>query len=86
VSFSFGERTREHFLHVAVHSLHVDIGFPFGTALRDPDGRLLGSGARIRHLTVRVPKDLLEPTLAVLVREAAAQALAKPVGPPPKQR
>lgn len=86
VGFSFSERTSAHFLHVAVYPRHVNIGFPFGTALTDPKGQLQGSGARIRHLTVRVPKDLREPSLAGLVREAAAQARAKMDGPLPQRR
>jgi hypothetical protein len=86
VGFCFSERTGEHFLHVAVYPRHVNLGFPFGTGLTDPQRRLLGSGARVRHLTVRTASDLRDPVLARFVREAAGQALARVSSAPPPRR
>jgi hypothetical protein len=86
VGFCFSERTGEHFLHVAVYPRHVNLGFPFGTSLTDPQRRLLGSGARVRHLSVRTASDLRDPELAHFVREAAGQALARATSAPPSRR
>jgi hypothetical protein len=86
VGFSFNERTSEHFLHVAVYPRHVNVGFPFGISLTDPERRLLGCGSRVRHLTIRTRSDLRDPALARFVREAAEQALARATTPPPARR
>lgn len=86
VGFSFSERTSEHFLHVAVYPRHVNLGFPFGTSLRDPLARLQGTGARVRHLSAHTSKDLRDPVLARFVREAASQALSRATTAPPTRR
>jgi len=37
--------------YIAPQSKHVTLGFFFGSQLADPHGLLLGTGARIRHMT-----------------------------------
>ena len=86
IGFCFSERPSEHFLHVAVYPRHVNLGFPFGTSLTDEDGRLMGQGARVRHLSVHARSDLTDPVLTRLVREAVEQALARALTPPPRRR
>jgi len=86
VGFSLSERTSEHFLHVAVYPRHVNIGLPFGTSLTDTGHRLLGTGARVRHLTLRTRGELRDAGLARLVREAAGHALASATTSPPTYR
>jgi hypothetical protein len=76
VAFSFSGRLKEAFCHVAAYSAHVNVGFNRGADLADPDGLLVGSGARIRHLRVERPGDLRSPALQGLIRGAVAQGRA----------
>src|SRR5262245_11517687 len=50
VAYSFSERLREAFCHVAAYRGYVNLGFNRGAALADPEGLLVGTGARIRHV------------------------------------
>jgi hypothetical protein len=65
---------------------HVNIGLPFGTSLSDPHRRLLGTGSRVRHLTVRERSALRDSALARFAREAVGQALASATTLPPLRR
>jgi hypothetical protein len=63
----------------------VNVGFNRGAELADPDGVLVGSGARIRHVRVESAGDLRSPALQRLIRTAVAQgralAPAQPAAP-----
>jgi hypothetical protein len=86
VGFSLSERPSEHFLQVAVYPRHVNFGFPFGTELTDVSRRLGGTGARVRHLTVRTRVELQDAALARFVRQAVEQALSRATSEPPSRR
>ena len=73
-AYSFSDRLKEAFLHVAAYSGHVNLGFNRGAELPDPSQLLRGSGARIRHIRLESPGDLKNPALGALV--AAAEACA----------
>lgn len=51
---------------------HVQFGFVRGSALTDPDHRLLGQGQYVRHVKVRAPGDIDEPAFAAWLREAVS--------------
>lgn len=80
VAYGFTERNREHFLHLPVYTKYVNLGFSHGTSLDDPEGRLAGSGARIRHVKLESAEDLDDPYLHDLVRQAWETAV-RPEGP-----
>lgn len=73
VAYSFSDRLREAFCHVAAYRDHVNLGFNRGASLEDPDGLLVGSGARIRHVSIASPGDLRGKALRALVAAAVAQ-------------
>jgi hypothetical protein len=66
------------FLHIAAAQKHVNIGFDYGVDLTDPERRLLGDGKRVRHISLRAMKDLKEPYLHDLIRQAQARAHRPP--------
>jgi hypothetical protein len=76
VAYSFSGRLKEAFCHVAAYSGYVNVGFNRGADLADPDGILVGAGARIRHVRVTRPSDLGSAPLQRLIRAAVAQGRA----------
>lgn len=69
-SFGFTEKNRDHFIHLPAYSTYVNLGFNFGTSLHDPERRLKGTGARIRHLRIDKPEDLEDPYILDLIQQA----------------
>lgn len=55
----------------------VSLGFIRGTALDDPDGRLEGTGASVRHIKLRSPEELTERRAAIQRMLKAAIKLAR---------
>ncbi len=74
VAYGFTEKNADHFLHLPVYTKYVDIGFSFGASLDDPEGRLIGKGARVRHVKLTKPEELDDPYLQGLIQQSIAQA------------
>ncbi len=85
------DRLSDGIFHIAVYSKNVNLGFNHGATLDDPLGILLGSGKRIRHLTIKTTEDLARPEVRAYVRRALenarddARKLGQPVTPPPRK-
>lgn len=77
-SYGFTEKNADHFIHLPAYTKYVNIGFTLGAFLNDPEGRLVGSGARIRHIKLTRTEDLDDPYLHDLVRQAVARAVHSP--------
>ena len=56
VSMVYGstERQRDAIVYVASYSKHANLGFSQGALLDDPEGVLVGTGARMRHVKFEV--------------------------------
>jgi hypothetical protein len=52
----------------------VNIGFTKGTSLNDPEGRLVGAGAKIRHIKLNQIDDLNDPYVRKLIDQALMTA------------
>ena len=63
--------------YISAHTGHVNLGFPRGTSLTDPDGVLEGTGKGMRHVKVRDEADVRPALFTRWVREAAR--LVRPV-------
>ena len=63
IGYGTSDRLRDGIFHIAVYSKAVNLGFNDGASLADPKGILLGTGNRIRHLTIKTPEDLARPAL-----------------------
>lgn len=83
VAYGFTERNADHFIHLPVYTSYVNIGFSHGALLRDPEGRLKGSGARIRHIRLNLVEDIEDPYLLDLIQQAHVGAVqsSEPVEP-----
>lgn len=75
VAFGFTEKNRDHFIHLPAYSQYVNLGFSDGAPLDDPEGRLKGTGTRIRHIRINEVKDLEDPYIQNLVRQAHENAV-----------
>lgn len=81
--FTFTHRAADNFIHVPAFSNHVNLGFTWGARLLDPEGRLLGDGSQVRHLTLSDLSLLDDPYVQDLIEQAAAQAPRPPSPLPP---
>jgi hypothetical protein len=72
-AYTFSDRLTEAFSHVAAYAGYVNLGFNRGAELPDPDGVLVGTGARIRHVRIAKAGDLAAPAVRALLRAAVAQ-------------
>jgi hypothetical protein len=75
IAFTFTERWTDAFCYVAAYKKHVNLGFHRGAELPDPKGVLEGTGKLMRHLPVRTPVELENPTLRRFVRLALKVAV-----------
>ena len=76
IGYGASDRLKDGIFHIAVYSQHVNLGFNDGATLDDPKGILLGTGNRIRHITIKTPEDLARPAIRAYIRGARKQALA----------
>lgn len=49
----------------------VNLGFARGVDLPDPEGLLIGTGKRARHMRLSTPADVEQPALRALIEAAA---------------
>ncbi len=73
--FGFTEKNADHFIHLPAYTKYVNLGFSNGASLNDPKGRLQGSGSRVRHICLNSVKDLDDPYLLDLIRQAYESAV-----------
>jgi hypothetical protein len=59
------------FAFYMVGKKHVTFGFPFATALPDPEGLLEGTGKNMRHVKLRTSEDLDKKGLRELIVAAS---------------
>ncbi|HEY6394146.1 MAG TPA: DUF1801 domain-containing protein [Candidatus Binataceae bacterium] len=73
-AFTFSGRFKEAFCYVVAYRGFVNLGFPQGALLADPEGRLKGTGKSHRHLRVETEADVDDPELRRLIHAAADRA------------
>ena len=56
--FTYSHRLKEAFIHLAIYSKHLNLGFNYGAQLEDPSSLLEGSGKSIRHIRIEPASDL----------------------------
>jgi hypothetical protein len=77
VGYGIGpKKFSEHYAYLALHPQHVNLGFNQGSELRDPEDRLGGPGALLRHLKVTTRKQVDDPAVRDLLVEAKAHRAA----------
>jgi hypothetical protein len=55
---------------ITLHKAHLNLMLARGTELPDPEGLLVGSGKRARHVTIKQAADLENPAISTLLRAA----------------
>lgn len=76
-TFGVGPRKMiEGYAYVLPQRTWVNLGFFRGASLPDPEGRLDGTGARMRHVKVHTVEDAGAPSLRALLEAARAERRA----------
>ena len=88
IGYGTSDRLKDGIFHIAVYSKHVNLGFNDGATLDDPKGILKGTGAQIRHITIKTPEEIRRPEIRAYVRRARRIALrdARKLGEPALQK
>ena len=58
---------------ITLHTAHINLMFARGTELPDPEGLLVGTGKRARHINIQQAVDLENPAIETLLRAALRQ-------------
>jgi hypothetical protein len=59
--FGFSGKMKDMFCYITTHARHVNLGFPRGAALPDPNHVLEGEGKTMRHIKFARERDLDRP-------------------------
>ncbi len=82
--YTFTGRPGDAFIHIAVYTRWINLGFNRGAQLQDPFDMLEGSGRSVRHIRIAELADLKQPAVRTLVKMAIAQAERPASAAPPK--
>jgi hypothetical protein len=72
--FGFSGKMKDMFCYIATNAGHVNLGFPRGTSLPDPNRVLEGEGKTMRHIKFRSQRDVERPLVRRYIRAAMEQA------------
>jgi len=64
-------------LYITVFEKHINLGFFYGGFLNDPQGLLIGTGKRMRHIKIRSLQDSDNPAIKSLLEQAWAEGLMR---------
>ena len=81
--FGFSGKMKDMFCYIATSANHVNLGFPRGTSLADPNRVLEGDGKAMRHIKFASLGDVERPFVRRYIQaamELAAQAGARGTG------
>ena len=73
--YGFTGRPSECFIHIAVYSRWVNLGFHRGSQLPDPHHILQGTGNWVRHIRIVSSDDLERPEVRAFVKAAIDRAV-----------
>jgi hypothetical protein len=71
--FGFSPKMKESFCYITTHAKHVNLGFPRGAALADPNGALEGDGKTMRHIKFANERELARPFVRRYIQAAIEQ-------------
>src|SRR6202790_5728636 len=71
--FGFTGKMKDMFCYIATNAKHVNLGFPRGTALPDPNRVLEGEGKTMRHIKFASEGHLERPFVRRYIRSAMEQ-------------
>lgn len=71
--FGFSGKMKDMFCYIATNARHVNLGFPQGATLPDPNRVLEGEGKAMRHIKFRSMSDLERPFIRRYIQAAIEQ-------------
>jgi len=72
--FGFSGKMKDMFCYIATNAGHVNLGFPRGAALPDPNRVLEGDGKTMRHIKFRSRRDVERPFVRRCIQAAMEEA------------
>ena len=75
IGYGFTEKAWDCYCAIIVYSKHINISFPSGVVLSDPNVLLHGTGKRIRHHKIKEFNDIIKPEVKHILLEARNNAL-----------
>ncbi len=79
VWFGFTGKMKDMFCYITTHRNHVNLGFPHGATLPDPNRLLEGEGKAMRHIKFASERDLDRPFVRRYI-QAAIEQVGMPAG------
>lgn len=76
IGYGFTEKAWDCYCAIIVYSKHINISFPSGAYLSDPNSLLQGTGKRIRHIKVIEFDDIKVAEVEELILEARQRAMS----------
>ena len=77
--FGFSGKMKDMFCYIATNAKHVNLGFPRGAVMPDPNRVLEGEGKTMRHIKLASERDLERPFVRRYIR-AAIEQVGAPAG------
>jgi hypothetical protein len=74
VWFGFSSKMKDMFCYITTNAGHVNLGFPRGASLPDPNGVLEGTGKAMRHIKFASHREVERPFVRRYIRAAMEQA------------
>jgi hypothetical protein len=71
--FGFSGKMKDMFCYITTHAKHINLGFPRGATLPDPNRVLLGEGKTMRHIKFVSQRDLERPFVRRYIQAAMEQ-------------
>jgi len=71
--FGFSEKMKDMFCYIATNARHINLGFPRGSTLPDPNRVLEGDGKTMRHIKFASQSDLERSFVRRYIRAAIEQ-------------
>src|SRR6267142_601006 len=71
--FGFSGKMKDMFCYITTSTAHINLGFPRGTALPDPNHVLEGDGKTMRHIKFASERDLERPFVRRYIQAAIEQ-------------
>ena len=72
--FEFSGKMKDMFCYIAANAGHVNLGFPQGATLPDPNRVLEGDGKTMRHIKFRSHRDVERPFVPHYIQAGMEQA------------
>jgi hypothetical protein len=72
--FGFSGKMKDMFCYITTHAKHVNLGFPRGASLPDPNRVLEGEGNAMRHIKFASLRDVERPFVRRYIRAAMEEA------------